>query len=140
MPRVYDRMRTSQNSGSHSALDFVHTLSLLSLGDFSEDALNTLDTSGSLVLIHSEVMKLTLIKWTPGKSSKIHGHPEGGCIFKVLHGVLTEARYDTSDRLRSQSVLFKHSMNYIDDQIGFHKVSNNTDEVAYSIHLYTYGK
>ncbi len=137
---VRDRFQVIQEDWSRSALYFVDALSGISLDDFDEDVLDTLDALGSLVLVHSEVMKLTLIKWTPGQSSKIHGHPEGGCIFKVLHGVLTEARYDTLDEMRSQSILFKNAVNYIDDQMGFHKVSNHTDRVAYSIHLYTYVK
>lgn len=139
-PLIPHSLKISSKSFSISALGFLNALSSITLQDFDDDALDTLDARGSLVLVHSEVMKLTLIKWPPGKSSKIHGHPEGGCIFKVLDGVLTEARYDTSDQLRSQSVLFKSAVNYIDDQMGFHKVSNNTDGVAYSIHLYTYSR
>ena len=139
--RTFDSAEFDQKScTAHrwSALNFVQILAGISLEHFSVEVMHELDLCGSVVLLHNELMKLTLIKWLPGKESSIHGHPDGGCIFKVLSGMLTEERFDEQYNLRSESLLFNQAINYIDDKIGFHRVRNGGGEIAYSVHFYTF--
>jgi len=42
-------------------------------------------------LIASPQYDLLLCCWTPGQLSPFHGHPEQGCLVKILKGTLTEA-------------------------------------------------
>jgi cysteine dioxygenase len=90
------------------------------------------------VLASNDHFELVLIHWKPGKVSDIHGHPGGGCVFKLLHGKLEEVRYSTgkSPRLQSTNSLRTGSMTYIDDSIAFHQVGNPYGSSAISLHAY----
>ena len=93
------------------------------------------------VLIQNELLKVVLIHWQPGKYSPIHGHPAGGCVFKVLHGSIEEKRYtpDAEPQLIAVSRYDKGSMAYIDDHMAYHAVGNPFDSSAISLHVYTPG-
>lgn len=89
-------------------------------------------------LLGCDQYDLLLCCWLPGQESPFHGHPEQGCLVKILKGELTETR-----RFRDGS--FKTGLNsrgsvaYINDSIGFHRVINNSGEEAVSLHLYAPG-
>lgn len=93
---------------------------------------------------------LLLLCWSPGKGSAIHDHANAHCCMKILKGHLNESLYempklDGSARdqescdlhLRQITTLLEQQVGYISDDIGLHKISNPTDEVAVSLHLYT---
>lgn len=94
------------------------------------------------VLVDNALLKVVLIHWEPGVYSGIHGHPKGGCVFKVLKGSLEEKRYGTGKAHRPLAVsTFKSgSMAYIDDNMAYHAVGNPFDKPAISLHVYTPGK
>lgn len=125
---------------SFSALQFLDALQQ----SFSDhDAIQSLleHQETRHVIIHNELMKVILIRWNPGESSNLHGHAEGGCVVKVLHGTVEESRYETGnpDRLLSRNTYFPGNLAYIDDRMGFHIVSNPESEPAITMHLYTPG-
>lgn len=93
------------------------------------------------VLVDNDLIRIVLIHWKPGKVSNIHGHPKGGCVFKVLQGKLEELRHapDPSHKLLSSSTYRAGSMAYIDDKMGFHQVGNPYGSSAISLHVYTPG-
>jgi predicted metal-dependent enzyme (double-stranded beta helix superfamily) len=90
------------------------------------------------VLISDHLFELVLIHWKPGKVSDIHGHPGGGCLFKVLQGKLEEVRYtpEKSPRLIATASYRSGSMAYIDDRIAYHQVGNPYGSSAISLHVY----
>lgn len=90
------------------------------------------------VLLSNDRFELVLIHWKPGKASDIHGHPEGGCLFKLLQGKLEELRYtpDSKRNLMSTSSLRKGDIAYIDDRIAYHQVGNPYGSSAISLHVY----
>ena len=94
----------------------------------------------SHTLVNNSIMKIVLIKWPKGKLSSVHGHPKGGCMFKVLSGKVEELRYspDASRKLMSAKTYHAGSMSYIDDETAFHAVGNPYDQTAVSLHVYTY--
>ena len=94
------------------------------------------------VLVDNKLFKAVLIRWEPGQFSGIHGHPKGGCVFKVLKGKLQEKRYGAGipHRLLSTGEFFGGSMAYIDDSLAYHAVGNPYEAPAISLHVYTYGK
>ena len=47
------------------------------------------------LIFRNEKYEIYLICWNKKQISKIHDHPENGCILKVLKGELIEYRYDT---------------------------------------------
>ena len=96
---------------------------------------------GGQVIVHNDLLKIILIHWEPGKFSPVHGHPSGGCVFKVLHGSLVENRFQTkdSDQPLAISNYNQGGIGYIDDTIAYHAVGNESKHSAISIHAYTPG-
>ncbi|KAJ2988421.1 hypothetical protein NUW58_g3984 [Xylaria curta] len=87
---------------------------------------------------------LLVLVWTPGKSSPIHDHGNAHCLMKILHGDLTETRYDfpggDKDRpmeMKSECTHKEGAVAYMADELGLHRVSNRGSNYAVSLHLYT---
>lgn len=89
-------------------------------------------------LIQKEQYDLLLCCWLPGQISPFHGHPEQGCLVKMLEGSLQEElkRKDGSIRIRVNN---KGRTAYIHDKIGIHQVKNIFAKPAVSLHLYAPG-
>ena len=77
----------------YSAHQFVPILHQLTHLDSQQIERFLKNPTTNHVLVQNEWMKVVLIHWKPGKSSSVHGHPQGGCVFKVLHGRVEEKRY-----------------------------------------------
>jgi hypothetical protein len=90
------------------------------------------------VLISNDLFQLVLIHWKPGKVSEIHGHPGGGCLFKLLQGKLEELRYtpEPSPKLLATTSYRSGSIAYIDDHIAYHQIGNPYGSSAISLHVY----
>jgi cysteine dioxygenase len=86
---------------------------------------------------------LLVISWTHGQMAKPHDHPEKGCIMRVLSGSLIENLYrNDGDKLKhiSKSIHEVGQVCYIDDDRGFHSISNESSNTgAVSLHLYSPG-
>ncbi|KAI1327117.1 cysteine dioxygenase type I [Xylariaceae sp. FL0255] len=87
---------------------------------------------------------LLVLVWTPGKGSPIHDHGNAHCLMKILHGNLTETRYDfpsgESDgrmEVKSEHTYKENEVAYMSDDRGVHRVSNQGSDFAVSLHLYT---
>ncbi|KAI3331756.1 cysteine dioxygenase type I [Xylariaceae sp. AK1471] len=87
---------------------------------------------------------LLVLVWTPGKGSPIHDHGNAHCLMKILHGNLTETRYDFPGgdtekpmEMRSERVHGKDAVAYMADELGLHSMSNHGSDYAVSLHLYT---
>lgn len=118
------------------AIDFVPSLQTININSI-DPFLN--QQTDSRVLIDNSEIKIVLILWYPGKLTSIHGHPKGGCAFKVLHGHLKEMRYTADDdrpQLLSVSEFDTGAIAYIDDNMGYHAVENASEDYALSLHVY----
>ena len=85
-------------------------------------------------------MELVVITWDSDQKSGRHGHPEGGCIFKVLQGSINEEFYKTMNPEDNYEHLNKHTkdnVGYIDNTLGYHLVHNVKDNVCVSLHVYS---
>ena len=131
-------MRTVTHSKSRSVLECT---SLLSSFRMSREVMQwlTQQENTSFTLLDNHLAKVVLIHWPPGKVSSIHGHPTGGCMFKVLSGSVEELRYTPSEspKLLAKSTYHPGSMAYLDDRLGYHAVGNPFEESAVSLHVYT---
>ena len=90
-----------------------------------------------LLPYHLNNMKMYLLKWENYGESKIHGHSNNGCIFKVLDGNLIEEIYKPYNLQRLKT--YKHyegNIKYIDNGMGLHKIINKNDNKSYSLHFY----
>ena len=82
--------------------------------------------------------EIFLICWDRNQFSGIHNHSDNGCIYKVLEGQLSELRYDTEDlSLLECSNLTKNYVSYIDNNMAYHKIGNESREKAVSLHIYS---
>lgn len=124
------------------ALNFLDALGQYSLANPIEIQNLLNNPEGRHVLIDNGLLKVVLIRWKPFEESNLHGHASGGCIFKVLSGVVEESRYDANDRqkLLSKGLYYAGNTAYIDDRLGLHIVRNPTADPVISLHLYTQGK
>jgi len=122
----------------NSAIQFTQVLQ--KMPDFKPDQVKRFIENPETrhVLVSSDLFEVVLNHWKPGKASDIHGHPEGGCLFKLLHGRLEELRFapQKSPKILSATNLRTGSMMYIDDRIGYHQVGNPYRFSAISIHAY----
>lgn len=98
------------------------------------------------LVVRNEFAELYVITWLPGAQSKIHDHPEIGCIMKIVKGKLREDLYvrrDDKDKLSTYK-----SFNFLEiNSVGFssgnkllHKITNvndKDDNVTVSIHIYS---
>jgi len=129
------------NNGPYSAMQFVPVLQQINALDPLQLENFLANEETNHILIQNAWLKAVLIHWKPGKQSNVHGHPQGGCVFKVLHGKLQEKRYDSMAETQpvSTSVLQQGGMAYIDDTMAYHAVGNPFESSAVSIHVYTPG-
>ncbi|WP_167615524.1 cysteine dioxygenase [Maribellus sediminis] len=136
---LFNTFHTKQ--APYSALQFVPVMQKVSALDPDQLKRFLKNRETRYVLVDNSWMKVVLIHWKPGKVSDIHGHPSGGCVFKVLHGKLEELRYSTDEK---QRILCSNgyrtgSIAYIDDRLGYHAVGNPFGASAVSLHVYTPG-
>ncbi|KAI0439544.1 cysteine dioxygenase type I [Xylaria telfairii] len=67
---------------------------------------------------------LLVLVWTPGKGSPIHDHGNAHCVMRILHGDLTETRYDFPDgdkdklmEIKSERVHKEGTVAYMADDV-----------------------
>ena len=131
-----------ENHSPFSALKFVPVMQRLQAIEKTQFQHFIKNRETRHVLVDNKLITVVLIHWKPGKVSSIHGHPKGGCVFKVLQGKLEELRYsaDTTQNLLSSNGYRSGSIAYIDDKLGYHAVGNPFGSSAISLHAYTPGK
>jgi len=130
----------NSNTAPYSAWQFEPVLRAFSLEEFDRRALLG-SPFGKYALINNTMMKVVLIHWDREETTSVHGHPAGGCMFKILHGSLVERRFNPAERERviSTHVYRSGALAYIDDTIALHDVSNRSSAGAISLHAYTPG-
>ena len=90
------------------------------------------------LVFRNNKFEIFIVCWNSKQGSKIHDHAENGCILKILKGKLTEYRYNTTNlELKELSCLPKDTVSYIDNEIGYHKIINDTKSETVSLHIYS---
>lgn len=84
--------------------------------------------------LHYEIL---ILSWGKGATSKIHNHSLNGCIYKILFGKLQEKKYNKKIMLTGSKELSSGESGYIDNDIGYHKITNINDSISYSLHIYS---
>ena len=108
---------------------------------------STQNYTRNLISTDNQTYTLLLLCWNPKAESPIHDHPCDGCWMKVIQGAIREKRYIDTSKTKdgatqkliqtSDKVFNEEQVAYIDDNIGLHKICNDGEQVAMSIHLYT---
>ena len=89
-------------------------------------------------LFRDKKVELLLIIWPPNYETKVHSHPDGGCISKCINNKLVEERYNTKTlEIIEKKNFNKNDISYIDNNLYYHKIINDTNKFAYSLHIYS---
>lgn len=85
----------------------------------------------------NNIFEFILIIWKPNSLSKIHDHPENGCLMKILNGTIDEHEYNNKLEFKAYWKLSKGMISYIEKNNTLHSISNTSDEFAFTLHIYT---
>ncbi|NVK73103.1 MAG: cysteine dioxygenase family protein [Oceanospirillaceae bacterium] len=91
-------------------------------------------------VIRTDKFEILVLCWKAGQESKIHNHEDSTCMFMVVEGELTDTHFvRNSDQLISISVneLSYGQRSLLFGENYYHKISNNSNVDAVSIHLYS---
>ena len=88
-------------------------------------------------IVTDEHFEIFVITWKPGQSSPIHNHAEFGCILKILQGNLTEYRFTEALTPKDSRTLPTNHVGFMRNDMGVHRVQNNGDTTAVSLHIYS---
>ena len=80
--------------------------------------------------------EMFIVCWNPFQETKIHNHPNKGCIIKILDGSINEKLYDIDFKLLNEYTLEKNNIRYIDNNLGIHKMTNGSERTI-SLHIYS---
>ena len=89
-------------------------------------------------LIHSYI-----IVWNKDAKTDIHSHSKNGCFSYLIKGNLLEEIYKNNIYVKSRFMFsnYSHSnLQFIDENIGQHKIINLDDDLSYSINIYSPSK
>ena len=78
-----------------------------------------------------------IITWKKHKESKIHNHSSNGCLSMILQGTLIENYYNNKLEYTGFKIVEKNNISYIDNNMYYHNMKNNTDNIAVSLHIYS---
>jgi cysteine dioxygenase len=81
-------------------------------------------------------IEFILILWKPNSETRIHDHPEKGCLMKVLNGSLTEIIYNNNKEKIKENKLNSLNSSYIEGDKYIHKIINNNVN-SISLHIYS---
>ena len=88
-------------------------------------------------LFENESFSLILIRWNKDSFSKIHDHPDKGCIMRVLKGSLKEETYTPKLNLISTNLLKEDKIGYKKGNKILHKIIALQESI--SLHVYIPG-
>lgn len=104
----------------------------------SDDWCNYLDKKNDrLKIFENNVFEVYIIKWNKDKLSKIHNHSKNGCWLKILKGKIEENIYTHDLKLLYSNIYHENNISYINDKIGYHDVKNITNDIVYTLHIYS---
>ena len=105
---------------------------------YSDDKANyTLDSYNKIKLqdYSNDLFEMILICWDAGSESKIHDHPEKGCVFNLMNGCLEEHLYDSNIEFKKITTVYSNNTSYMENSIGYHKIK--CIDKAMSLHIYS---
>ena len=87
----------------------------------------------------TNVYELILICWKAGDSSPVHGHDEQKCWVYQVDGTMQEERFTEEEgELTTCNIMELETgdLTYMEDRMGYHSLTNKSDEGAMTLHLY----
>lgn len=93
------------------------------------------------VIFLNDSIEVLLVAWMPGQSSVIHNHEGNSCLWTVIHGSLSERKFEWENKTKSLNFIdstevLKDERSFDDDASFFHQVQNTSNNRAVSLHIY----
>ena len=82
----------------------------------------------------TELFDMYIICWNPLQLTKIHDHPDNGCLMKVLRGSLTENLYINNIQTHCRTIVKDH-VGYLEGSSIIHNICNH-DNHSVTLHIY----
>jgi cysteine dioxygenase len=88
-------------------------------------------------IFENEYFEIFIISWNKNQNAPIHDHSCNGCWLKVLQGELYENIYEVDSlTLYKSNIIKKNDISFMKNNIGYHSITNNSDDIAITIHIY----
>lgn len=125
--KITDGLSNGETLGSMS-----HVLESYSGNDWQAHA----TYSDRKTIFQNDHVELVVISWKKSQKISIHDHLEGGCIMKVMSGLLCEDKYSEYEEIYlSTTCLMEGSISYSRGNCILHQ--NNAMSDTVSIHIYS---
>lgn len=125
---------------NYNSLDYLHFITKEEIDKLHDEKIDYIKISiPSMNNYLPHFFDPYLLVWSNNKFSKIHDHPEKGCVLKVLKGSIKEIRYSNPNLQKiSENIVNEGETSYIHNNQGFHKVKNNDKtKMSISLHIYS---
>ena len=101
-------------------------------------AIWSIDKYQRVCIAHDENAELILLCWGKGQGTPIHSHDKQECWVHIVDGKITETLYESNSAINimNKRTISRGAFTYLTDDIGFHKLENNTNDITMSLHLY----
>ncbi len=90
-------------------------------------------------LARNEKFELILLCWEPNVKTPVHNHGGEICWVYQAKGTIEEVRYDYIDKElieTNRMELIPGQLTFMNDQMGYHTIENNSEHRAMSLHIY----
>jgi len=85
------------------------------------------------IIYRNTIFEIIIISWLPGQYTSLHGHPENGCLMKVLYGTLNETLLNK--KTYKETMINTNEVMFIKNNK--HIISNVSNKCSISIHIYS---
>jgi len=126
---------TNKLKNNYSLINLSYILDKYDGNDWY-DHIRIKDPYNKTNVFYNDLIDIYIITWSKNNESKIHTHPENGCLMKILNGCLIEEKYDDKLKLLKTSALKMNNISYIEGHKILHKIKNE-DNISVSLHIYS---
>lgn len=93
------------------------------------------------LIYRADTFEVLLMCWSPGNKSLIHSYDDQQGWVKVVKGELDinyylEQSYGKKMEIYKSKTIRENEVLYINDYLGFHSISNNSDDRVISLHIH----
>jgi hypothetical protein len=110
----------------------------LDVVDYCKEQARFIPNTYNRIKLHkysNESFEMILICWDTNAQTKIHDHPENGCVLYLIEGNLEEKLYGHKLELVTKSIYNERSVSYMDNKIGYHQILSIGKSM--SLHIYS---
>ena len=110
------------------------------LSDFEAYASWDKNTYTRNCIYRTDEYEMILLCWKKGDETPIHGHDDQNCWVYQLEGKLTEIRYEKTESGNltetNRLQLLPGKLTFMNAAMGYHKLNNDNDLRAMTLHVY----